>query len=332
MKLYLSIIVAAMLIIGGCGGNGNAPANGDKAATGSVASPSPTASDETKPEARVVSTVNGDVSIPAQPERIAATYYVGELAALGIKPAGASTRLLPDQSPNLSEFTSGSADIGQFPPNKEAIVALEPDLILATDFDEVDYVDYSKIAPTVIIPWSADDVWAKLRAVAALLDKEEEAEVYISDYEEKAIAAREAVKGHVAEGETVSIIRFFGSSIRVYGGRDVGHAFYEGLQLGMPAAIEAEVAKNPNFTSTEDISLENIPDYSADRIFVLVTDEEGDRAYKEAQKLAVWSNLPAVKNGKVYELPANIWFNYDPISVQVTLDEAVKLLTEGEKS
>jgi len=332
MKLYLSIIVAAMLIIGGCGGNGNAPANGDPTATGSAASPSPTASAETKPEVRVVSTVNGDVSIPAQPERIAATYYVGELAALGIKPAGTSTRLLPDQSPNLSEFTSGSADIGQFPPNKEAIVALEPDLILATDFDEVDYVDYSKIAPTVIIPWSADDVWAKLRAVAELLDKKEEAEVYISGYEEKAIAAREAVKGHVAEGETVSVIRFFGSSIRVYGGRDVGHAFYEGLKLGMPAAIEAEVAKNPNFTSTEDISLENIPDYSADRIFVLVTDEEGDRAYKEAQKLAIWSNLSAVKDGKVYELPAKIWFNYDPISVQVTLDEAVKLLTEGAKS
>lgn len=331
MKAYVSILVLAIaLIIGGCGGNAEPPANAKPTAEGTSGA-SPTAIAAAEPETRVVSTVNGDVTIPAQPQRIAATYYVGELAALGIKPAGTSTRLLPDQSPNLNEFTSGAADLGQFPPSKESIVQLEPDLIIATDFDEVDHAEYSKIAPTVIIPWSADDVWAKLRAVAGILGKEEEANAYVKEYEENAAAAREAVKGHVAEGETVSIIRFFGKSIRVYGGRDIGHAFYEGLKLGKPAAIEAAMASDPNFTSTEDISLERIPDYAADRIFVVVTDEDGDAAYKDAQKLGVWSNLPAVKNGKVYELPANVWFNYDPISVQVTLNEAVRLLTEGAK-
>lgn len=330
MKWYLSVIVLVMFIIGGCGSNNSSPTAEEPAATASpTAAPaeSPEAAADPEPETRVVSTVNGDVEIPANPQRIAATYYVGELAAIGIQPAGASTRLLPEKSPNLSPYTAGTADIGEFPPNVEAIVSLDPDLIIATDFDGIDYNEYSKIAPTVVIPWSSDDVWAKLRAVAGLFGKEAEAEAYIKQYDEKAAEARAAIEGHVADGETVSIIRFFGGSIRVYGGRDIGHAFYEGLQLAMPPVLEAEASQNPNFTSTEDVSLEKIADYAGDRIYVMVTDDDGDRAYQEAQKLAVWSNLPAVRNNKVYELPADVWFTYDPVSVQITLEEAVRLLT-----
>jgi len=50
------------------------------------------------------------------------------------------------------------------------------------------------------------------------------------------------------------------------------------------------------------------------------------------QKLSVWTDLPAVKNNKVYKIPADKWFNYDPISIKVTLDEAVRILkTDGSK-
>jgi iron complex transport system substrate-binding protein len=279
-------------------------------------------------EEKRVSTVNGEVAIPTHPQRIVATYYMGELAALGIKPVGTVTRQLGEASPNLAAYTKEVADIGASP-NLEAIVGLNPDLIIATDFDNIDYADYAKIAPTVIIPWINDDVWDKLRTFAKLFDKEDEAETFIQDYEVKAVKARETIEGVVAKNETVSIIRFFGKSIRVYGGRDIGHAIYNGLQLTPPAIIKDAMAQDANFNSTQDISLEEIPQYAGDRIFVVVTDADGDSAYKAAQQLSIWSNLPAVKNNKVYEIPADKWFAYDPITVNITLDEAVRILTRN---
>lgn len=279
-----------------------------------------------EPQERTVTTVNGEVSIPARPQRIVATYYIGELAALGVKPVGTVTRQLGNANPNLAAYTDGMADIGATP-NPEAITALNPDLIIAADFDKIAYADYAKIAPTVVVPWSDDDVWAKLRTIAKLLDKEAEADAFIANYETKAAKAREAIKGRVAPNETVSVLMFNGKKIGVFGARDVGHALYNGLQLSPPAKVKEMMQKDPAFSSDWTVSLETIPDYSADRMFVVVYNEDGDRAYKELQKLSVWSALPAVKNNKVYPIPADKWFTYDPISVQVTLDEAVRLLT-----
>ncbi|ASA24843.1 ABC transporter substrate-binding protein [Paenibacillus donghaensis] len=279
-----------------------------------------------EPKNRTVKTVNGDVTIPVNPKRIVATYYVGELAALGIKPIGTVIRQLGDKNPNLASYTEGVVDIGDFPPNLEAIAALEPDLIIATDFDGIEYADFSKIAPTIIIPWVAEDVTTKLRTFATLFNKEQEAEKFIAESEAKVVEAREAIKGYVSEGETFSIIRFFGKSIRVYGGRDIGHSLYNSLQLTPSPLIKEAMDKDPNFTSTEDVSLEVISKYAADRIFVVVTDEDGDKYFDELQKLSVWTNLPAVKNNKVYKIPADKWFTYDPISINVTLDEAVRIL------
>lgn len=301
--------------------------------TAAAVSPSATADPTAEPIAEetpdkiIVSTVNGEVEIPSEPKRIAATYYVGELAALGYKPAGTVTRLLKEDSPHLATYTAEAEDIGNFPPSMEAIIDLEPDLIIATDFDGIEFADYSKVAPTIIIPWANDDVWAKLRSMAALLQKEAEVEAFIAQYEQKAEAARKEIEGAVADGETVSCIRFFGGSIRVYGARDMCHAVYSGLQLTPPAAIAEAMEQNDQFTSTEDISLEELPRFAGDRIFVMVTDEDGDRAYKEAQKLSLWAGLPAVQNNKVYEVPSDKWFTYDPISVGVTLDDAVCILT-----
>ncbi|MNJ05462.1 hypothetical protein D3C73_1668020 [compost metagenome] len=57
-----------------------------------------------------------------------------------------------------------------------------------------------------------------------------------------------------------------------------------------------------------------------------MTDEEGDKYFDEMQSLSVWADLPAVKNNKVYKIPADKWFAYDPISINVTLDEAIRIL------
>jgi iron complex transport system substrate-binding protein len=334
--VLVSMLLMNIVSLTACGQKNIADIKGTEAAaaTGTEVKPTlePKENVPEEPKERTVKTVNGDVTIPANPQRVVATYYVGELAALGIKSVGTVTRQLGEKNPNLAEYTEGMADIGDFPPNLEAITALEPDLIIATDFDGITYEDYAKIAPTIILPWVAEDVNAKLRSIAALFNKEAEAEKFIAESEAKVVAAREEIKGYVDADETFSIIRFFGKSIRVYGGRDIGHSLYNSLQLTPSPVIKEAMEKDPNFNSTEDVSLEVISKYAADRIFVVVTDEDGDRYYDELQSLSVWKDLPAVKNNKVYKIPADKWFTYDPISINVTLDEAVRILqADGPK-
>lgn len=331
-----ALLLLLAVVVAGCGNSNSAPAG---AASGAANSPAATAegtpqgsavgsqatsSASTGPQERTVATVNGDITIPAHPQRIVATYYVGELTALGMKPIGTVTRQLGEANPNLASYTDGMADIGASP-NLEKITALDPDLIIATDFDEIAYDSYAKIAPTIVIPWSDDDVWAKLRMLAKLLGKEAEAEAYIKGYEDKAAKAREAIKGHVGADETVSVLMFNGKKIGVFGARDIGYSLYEGLKLTPPPAVK-EKMQDPTFSSDWSVSMEAIPDFAADRIFVATYNEEGDNTYKELQKLSIWTSLPAVKNNKVYLVRADQWFTYDPISVGVTLDEAVRLL------
>lgn len=316
IMLALTVFSLVAVVLAGCG-------NGSDAADKS-AEPEGGAHTEAAAKTRIVQTVNGEVEIPADPQRIVATYYVGELAALGIKPVGTISRLLGDKSPNLAPYTEGVADIGE-QPNLEAILNLNPDLIITFDLGNTPYEEYSKIAPTVMIPWSDDDVWSKLRTVAEIVNRQEEAENFIRAYEEKAAAAKEAIKGHIGQEETVAVMSFYDKSIGLFGARDIGHALYEGLGLTPMPLTKAKMDADPNFTSDWSISVEHLPEFTADRIFLAV--QEGATSYNDLKEMALWKELPAVKNNKVYELPVEIWFQYDPISVSVALDEAVRLLT-----
>ncbi len=322
----MGFLILLAVALTACGGNQAASSEG--AAT-NAPSAAPTATAEQKPAERTVKTVNGDVVIPAEPQRIVATYYAGELSALGIKPVGTVKRLLGELNPNLASYLEGVAEIGDFPPNLEAIAALNPDLIIATDFDSIEYADYAKIAPTIVVPWTDENVFERLQTLGAIFGKEAEAAAFIEQSEARAEQAREAVKGHIGEDETVAVFKVSGKALRIHGGRDIGHALYNGLKLTPPESIKEQMEQNPTFNSTQDISLEDLPTYAADRIFLVVPGDDADSAayFKELESLAIWKELDAVKNNKVYKVPSDVWFTYDPISINVTLDEAVKLLT-----
>lgn len=324
-----AMAISLMLMLAACGGGTAVPgpsAGGETTAASPAASASAAVPEQTQAATRIVSTAKGDVEIPASPQRIVSTYFIGELAALGVKPVGTVTRQLGEEYPLVAEFTKGVADIGASP-NVEAITALDPDLIIAMDMDGIDYETYAKIAPTLVIPWLNDDVWAKLRTLGKFLDKEAEAEAYIAEYEQEAIEAREAIKGHIDPEETIAILSMYDKTIGIFGGRNIGYSIYNGLKLNPPPKVKEIMESNPNFASDWSVSLETLPDFAADRIILVVQNESAAEMYKEIQKSALWKGLPAVKNNKVYEVPLSDWFTYDAITVRHTLAESVKLFT-----
>lgn len=140
--------------------------------------------------------------------------------------------------------------------------------------------------------------------------------------------------GKFKKDETITIYMTYGKDVlRVYGARNVGHVIYRSLELNPPEYIRQKLAKDPKYNFVYDsISMEKLPELSGDRIIMLVYDEATkDGMLKEIEQSALWRNLPAVKNHKVYFIKADPWFTYSPLAIDQSLDEAVNMFSVEPK-
>jgi len=307
----LLILILILGVVSACG-------------TQTTEKPAPT---EPEPTTRVVSTVNGEVTIPTEPKRIVALYYHHILLAFNIKPVGANLTWWGG-SPFLTALEAdGIVDVGG-PPSLEAIAKLDPDLIIMNNNNAEDYDQLSKIAPSVLIPYDANrSSYEDAKLIGDLIGKQQEAKDLESRFEEKAAAARAKIAGKIDENAKVAIIRVEGkgSQFSVFGdnyGR-AGWSIYRGLQLKVPDKIQKDLIA-ANTQIVQQLSLELLPEYVADADYILVSNEgEGVDLLKNSE---VWKSLPAVKNNKVIELDGKQYFFFDPISIEGQLDRVTDLL------
>ncbi|MEL6232693.1 MAG: iron-siderophore ABC transporter substrate-binding protein [Cyanobacteria bacterium J06627_3] len=131
----------------------------------------------------------GTSQVPVAPKRIVVldTTPLDAVLALGVDPVGTISYGMPPGY--LGEKASDIEIIGQFnQPNLEAILKLKPDLILgAKSISEKLYPKLSRIAPTVFIE-GAGRSWDwknNFRIYADALNKREQAEQLITDYEQQ---------------------------------------------------------------------------------------------------------------------------------------------------
>ncbi len=329
----LLLFVAAMLL-NACG-NGNSagsggssgPSKSPAASPSSTPSPSPSASASAGgDETRIVRTVNGDVEIPTHPKRIVALYYHHILFALGEKPVGANLTWWGG-SPFLADQEAGLADVGG-PPSLEAVVALEPDLIIMNSNNAEDYEQFAKIAPSVLIPYDGSrTVYQETEEIAKLLDRPDEAARLLEEFEKKAEAARVKLEGVVAGDAKAAIIRIDGNGgeFTVFGdnyGRG-GWPIYRGLKLRYPAKIKEDVIDNGK-QILQELPLEKLPEYAGDADYLFVSTE--GVALDVIKDSAVWKGLKAVKDNRVIELDVKQYYYFDPISISAQMDLIADLL------
>lgn len=266
-----------------------------------------------------------EVEIPVNPERIITTQYLDILLTLGITPVGAPSHVLKNEY--LGELQDGVEDIGH-PYSLEKMIALEPDLIITLDLENIE--ELRKIAPTIVVPWNGD-VYAQLNEIAGILGKEQEATDWIANLEEKAAAIKTQVDTVVEEDEKVSIFMAYGKdTLRLYGGRNIGHIFYRLLDLTPPDYVQELIDEDPEYSDFvfEDISMEMLPEYAGDRIIMLVYDEEAANQggmFHQIEESGLWQNLDAVKNDKVHYISPDPWFIYSPLAIEASLDQVVDL-------
>ncbi|MDN4079494.1 ABC transporter substrate-binding protein [Paenibacillus polymyxa] len=325
--IMLGFAVFLMVVLAACGNAPSSNQTNDKSGTDALNGQSKSVATR-----EYVDATGKKISIPANPQRVVTTQYLDAMLALGVKPVGAASHVL--EGDYLKGKIDGIADIGN-PTNVEKVLELQPDLIIATEDTSPEVREQlEKIAPTVAVSFGDGDVFKQLRDVAAVLGKDKEADQWIASFDKKAEEGRKKMAGKFKKDETVTIYMTYGKDVlRVYGARNVGHVIYRSLELNPPEYIRQKLAKDPKYNFVYDsISMEKLPELSGDRIIMLVYDEATkDGMLKEIEQSALWRNLPAVKNHKVYFIKADPWFTYSPLAIDQSLDEAVNMFSVEPK-
>ncbi|MFG3225609.1 ABC transporter substrate-binding protein [Kitasatospora sp. NPDC048194] len=290
--LGLAAGFAPGLALAACGAGSPAPGGGSPGAGGT----------------RTVRHARGESAVPARAGRVVVldTDALDSVVTLGITPVGATTvgggAPFPAYLP--AERLAGTKPVGVIgQPNLEAIAALRPDLILSNQVrDDKRYEQLSRIAPTVLSRTTGPSWKENVRLHAEATGRQAEAQAADTVYRAKLRELVTAIGGPARAAATrVEMARFLaGAPTRLYLNDTFVGSLFKDLGLGRPANQD-----KPGFSL--EISPEQVDQAAADVIFYSVY---GDAAESDQAKItegALWKDLDAVRNGRVYRVDDNLW-------------------------
>lgn len=168
LRLLLALLAAFALVVAACGDDdADVAVSGD--ATDDAAGPSDDAAGESDDAFPVTVTVAGvDTTVEAEPASIVSMNPTGTEILFAV---GAGDQVIAVD--NLSNFPDGTPideNLSAYEPNLEAIVGLDPDLVVMNDSGaEVTEGLISAGIPTIVLPAATtlDDTYAQIEAVGA---------------------------------------------------------------------------------------------------------------------------------------------------------------------
>jgi iron complex transport system substrate-binding protein len=264
----------------------------------------------------------GQTCIPETAQRVIAldTGEVDNALALGAPVVGAPIGDVLQYQAYLDGQLDGISDTGTISePNFEAILALDPDLIIGSKQRyEAIYDQLSAIAPTVFVeslrvPWQDN-----FRFHADALGLSAEAEELIAEYNAH-VAEVQTALGDALDSTTISIIRFRPGQVRLYLKSSFIGYILQDVGLPRPPAQDQDVF-------SAEISIEQMQDADAEYIFVTGYDvEDSERAMFLESPL--WQTLSAVQNEHVVDVNDDYWIAGLGIqAANLVLDDLVTLL------
>ena len=275
-----------------------------------------------------VTDVRGEVEIPENPERIVDLSGNSDiLSILEYKVVGTANSDAYDYTKfptYLEETLKGATILGysmQDTMDVEAIMNLDPDLIVISTVQEKMYDQLSEIAPTVMIKLEALDWKEDVKSLAKVFNKEEAANAWLENYDKKSKEVGDKIKKSYGEDTTYLSFLASGGQFYVFDGAGFGNVLYEDLGLAKPEGMPEQ-----NDISLPVVTYEGLASIKSDYIFVIATDED----LKVLEENKVWNNLSQVKEGKVVKLDSSPYFvqGYSSIGRQVLLDEIMEMLNE----
>lgn len=282
---------------------------------------SPAGPDEADPagETRTVTHAMGTTEITGTPERVVVmdTGELDSVLALGVTPVGAVTADGTGAFQSyLADRTQGVEVVGTInEPSLEKIAALQPDLILSNKVRHEDiYQQLSGIAPTVFAE-KVGVAWREnFRLAGEALGRAEQADAILADYQAKADATG-ARFGDPSQ-TTVSMVRFSGDQIRLYGPNS-----FIGTVLADAGFARPEAVQQLDKTFLE-VSREQIGQADGDLLFYASYGEEGSTAQAEVTAGPLWQGIPAVAQGRAHQVSDDLWYlGIGPLAANLVLDD-----------
>ncbi|WP_172194580.1 ABC transporter substrate-binding protein [Saccharibacillus qingshengii] len=268
-----------------------------------------------------------EVTIPAEPKAVIASYLEDPLVALGVKPVAQWMIGEGKMQSYLQDSLSGVPGIPSELP-LEVTASYSPDLILMDSAELVagdKYKQYSAIAPTYVVGNAQNNDWRQeLLTVGEVLGKKGEAQKVLDAYEAKAADAK--AKLEEAAGGAKKAAALWATEKDVYVvnmNLSSGDVIYNDLGMTVPDIVkQASEASEMNWSS---LSLELLADLDADYLF-LVNGSGKDKAQVLADP--VWRNIPAVKANRVYEFDRDSsWLYTGAIANGQMIDDVLASVT-----
>ncbi|MDQ0878581.1 iron complex transport system substrate-binding protein [Paenibacillus sp. V4I3] len=270
---------------------------------------------ENKPTTITYQSENGPVEVPANPQRVVVlSSFAGNVMALKVNLVGVDS--WSKMNPRFETTLKAAQEVSD--ESLEKLIELKPDLIIG--LSSVKNVDKLKqIAPTVTYTYGKVDYLTQHLEIGKLLNKEKEAQAWITDFKKRAQKAGEDIKAKIGE-DTISVVENFDKQLYVFGnnwGRGT-EILYQEMKLEMPKKVK-EMALKAGYYA---LSLEVLPEYAGDYV-IFSKNPDTDNSFQQTD---TYKNIPAVKNKQLFEVNAKEFYFNDPLTLDYQLDFFVKCL------
>jgi iron complex transport system substrate-binding protein len=271
---------------------------------------------------RVIESAFGATCIPEAPERIIALNegVMANLLALGIEPLAVQDYANRDNTQYLGDTTDEIDSVG-IPdgPNFEAMLALDPDLILGMDFDADEELleTLEQIAPVALSPDDSAGWRSNFLFTGDAVGKLAEAEALVATTDARLEEFRTAYAAQAPADETIAIIRSRADSFNIYNKESFIAELVKEAGLQMPESFDDVKAWNTT-------SLESIPLLTSDKLFVMVRNEDEAGMFVDMNGSPLWQSLRAFEAEVVYGRE-DVWLQSNILSAHLILDDLAEI-------
>ncbi|WP_080875525.1 iron-hydroxamate ABC transporter substrate-binding protein [Oceanobacillus timonensis] len=312
-KNYLfMLILITLLFLAACGNNDD-----------NSSDDSDSSGDTDESSEMTVDSDMGEVTVPANPEKILAPYNEDTLIALGETPV--AKWAIGESIQDYLEEDLADVDTIEWTLPLEQVLSIEPDLIIldhTLDNYEGSYDDYAAIAPTYVLSEEEENDWkVRLQKFGEILGKEAEAEQTLADYDEKVNQAKEELDETLGD-ESVAMMWVTGGEYFLFEeNRHTATMIYNEMGVEVPDIVE-ELGQGGE--AWNPISLEKLSEIDADHLIILGNEE--DEGIQALENSNVWNNTDVAQNDQVYYIEdESNWTNNGFVAAEKTIDMFVDL-------
>lgn len=321
-RTAIALVAAALLGLTACGTSEPAASND--------------ASDAAAQPVSLTDARNKKLDLKAPATKVVALEWgaAENLVTLGVMPVGVADTKGYTNWVTAAKLDPSVKDVGtRGEASVDAIVALNPDLVITTTDEAANTITQIEKAAPVLVIRGADaknaipQMKTNLDLIGQAVGKAEQAKEMNADFDKAVADGKQKIAdaGKAGTGFTMADGWKQGStiSIRMYTtGSLLGAVATElGLKNGWTGAGD----KDYGLAQTDLEGLTKLPD--GNFLYIANKNDGGDVFGGDLAGNAIWKNLPFVKTDKVHRLPDGIWMFGGPKSTEQFIDAAVLAVT-----